>query len=442
MNDVLEKLQLLVANGSELFKEIKPKWSALGFPGSVYSPNEFIISFLLSFIGGDINDLVALKEKIEIGKAARKIMVDSQVIRAHAGSEELSVIFIAALAQALKQPVSEMINQAVKVSKPIAPVAAEKLIVLCPHCGHDPEECRKGKYLVEEQKAAPVFMEEKHVSHVSAAEEVTESEHEFCCHVDNTGKCTRCTEEKVVDCDACNEEIIESRGHKCKNEDCQNIYCDSCKEEHLNEAGYCDDCATTECDHCQQDTDTEKLVRCANPKCKSNIDLCGDCAAKYFNEDGLCPSCSGEKDMTCHGCQCDVTESRAIKCKGYDSCDNVFCPDCKGELNDAGYCEECREAECSFCSDTFPREEGVHCANPECRDHDDIICPNCAKSRLNEEGFCATCSKENEVDCSDCGETFVESRTQKCCGKDCDNFYCPNCAESNLNSRGKCSDCA
>jgi hypothetical protein len=265
--------------------------------------------------------------------------------------------------------------------------------------------------------------------------------HEFCIHVDDKGQCCACTDEQVYECanDGCGEEFIEARGHKCKGEDCNNIYCDDCKKE-LNDAGFCGECEAFDCDNCnEEDVATEKMIRCANPDCRKNQDLCPDCGPKLLNEAGLCPDCSDEEEFTCTECECGVTDSRTFACKNKD-CGAVYCVDHKDELNDAGYCPDCQEETCADCGKEFPREKGIKCSGSVCGSSE-VLCHDCAEARFNLKGLCAECSGEEELTCSDCGGTVIESQAKKCRGRECENVYCPSCAGDNLDSRGKCNEC-
>lgn len=438
MESEFDKLQKAVQEGEDILREIKPQWNNLGFPGSVYSPNEFMVCLLLAHIGRDGNGLEALKEMIEAGKSARQSLIDNQVLRSHMGSDELGIIFTTALASALNglshEPHREVRHELhgeshqeiLKPLPPAAPVAPFTMparpITACPHCGHDFDKCRQGEY-------------EKKI--IAADGTVIE----FCSHVDDLGKCTECTEGDTCECSHCSTDMIEARGYKCKGEGCGNIYCDGddCKSQ-LNDAGFCGDCESFTCDNCnEEDVETEKMIRCANPDCKTDKDLCPTCGPKLLNEAGLCPDCSDEEEFTCTECECGVTNSRAFVCKDED-CGAIYCVDHKEELNEAGYCSDCREEECADCGNEFPRENMIKCSGSDC-ESGEVFCPDCAATHLNRKGLCSTCSGEEELTCSDCGGTVINSQSKKCRGRECENVYCPGCAKKNLDSRERCDDC-
>jgi hypothetical protein len=165
-----------------------------------------------------------------------------------------------------------------------------------------------------------------------------------CMHVGFDGKCVECSREKSQECSdySCEEEIFVERAYKCKNfDECGNVYCDEHKDD-LSEHGYCDDCHLCDCDgNCGDEIENGTQTRCSNPECTSDKDYCDECSKRYFNSDGKCSDCTGDKFEDCSSCGNECIKTNLTKCKN-EVCDNVYCPYCvENELDEKGLCSNC-----------------------------------------------------------------------------------------------------
>jgi hypothetical protein len=342
--DLKEAVAKAVGDGFGVWQEIKPQWTSLGFQGSAYSPNEFILCVLLAQLGEIAKDSNRLKEAVQLGKNIFSQLTKGNVISGYPSRDEIGAIFSTVLVSSLQERFSfpdPPVSEPEVVSRVCVKEAESSLISECPNCGHDFEKCRRGEYAASlKQDVSPVFQQP-----AIESGEVQSTCLSSCIHVDSAGKCVKCTEDSVIECSDCGEEMIESKAYKCKNyEECEKAYCEDHKE-NLNEYGYCEDCDTLECDgdDCRESIERGTEHHCANPDCPDNYDYCDDCVKRLLNKDGLCSHCSGEGELVCSSCDKIVTESQFTRCANPDCEDgNGYCPECKdNELGEEGLCDNC-----------------------------------------------------------------------------------------------------
>ena len=356
MQTVSEQLEVVAAEvneASETWKHICSHWQELNLPGSPYLPNDFLIRLLLAQFGKEPSEIArAVHEGERIYKSLSHdfhltMLLSSSnlpivALALYAQKAGIAAVEPAAVTDIAVEPEPESVvasttcnccghnsetcaaggyaTPAVSEPEPVAPVVA------CPNCAHDFAACAAGEYAT------------------SAAGTEPQPEIAGCDHTGADGKCLACTDEEVVTCDDCNEEIAASKSHKCKDyENCGYEYCSDCAKGNLNARGYCNDCAVVSCDvdGCDEEMDRDDEIRCANPDCPDRYDHCQDCAKRLLNKDGLCYRCAGEKESDCSDCNMPTLESNLTWCKDKD-CDNAYCPNCvKSNLSRKGLCSDC-----------------------------------------------------------------------------------------------------
>lgn len=186
--------------------------------------------------------------------------------------------------------------------------------------------------------------EEKHCSNQNC-----QKKSDFCtrCAQDllgTDGQCATCAGVKEEECSECLDGFIASRLTHCKDEECQNAYCDRCKDK-INTRGYCEDCGTLDCDGfgCEEEIERDTEHRCKKDGCTVGEDFCEKCAGQLLNENGWCAECADEMISDCCDCGESFIGSRLTDCVG-EACNQAFCPQCKEKnLNRHGFCENCRD---------------------------------------------------------------------------------------------------
>ncbi len=164
----------------------------------------------------------------------------------------------------------------------------------------------------------------------------TDEEKDACIHVGSDGRCTECTKDETSECGGCEMIIIAAKGHACRDEECNAIFCDNC-EGALSEYGFCEDHCTFTCD-CDAEIERGEERRCAAPDC--DIAFCDNCATNRFTAEERCASHGGENETACVDCGDVFLVSRLIKCAG-SRCGNAFCARCKPKrLNLLGRCSK------------------------------------------------------------------------------------------------------
>jgi hypothetical protein len=169
-----------------------------------------------------------------------------------------------------------------------------------------------------------------------------------CSHVGTDGKCLDCTGDQIETCEGCvsgeNEypicELVQ-----CKDEECRNNYCTSCRKNYLSERGYCSDHDTITCDGCNGTINRDNEICCSRQNCNSGIYYCTSCASCLLTVDGRCSECSSEEIETCDSCGETYIDSRLTPCKSKD-CNNAYCAGCRdSEIDPKGYCSSCEPDE-------------------------------------------------------------------------------------------------
>ena len=61
--------------------------------------------------------------------------------------------------------------------------------------------------------------------------------------LNEAGFCSKCSGEREITCDSCEEDFIESRTTPCKGQDCELDFCARCKEARLDAHQHCAECA-------------------------------------------------------------------------------------------------------------------------------------------------------------------------------------------------------
>ena len=425
-----KNIAAVAAQGNAAWEQLKPRWYELKLPGSQYSPDEFIACLLLAQVGGDANTIARrVAEAHDILEALRRDSSVSNIFFSSASTNAalLMALLNSATAEGMAST-GRTSNEPVKPEEPLAGRSDRfEGVTTCPHCSHEFAKCVAGGYALSgEEQVQPIPQV---------------ADKQSCCHVGTDGKCVNCTNENTVGCSDCDETIIKAKGRECKYPGCDHIYCDECAGNNLSETGFCNDCSTVECNEseCRESFDRGTGKKCSNSDCPNkDEEYCDECAPDIFNEQGLCPKCSGEGEYECDNCQHSVTASKAVKCKA--DCERVYCKKCAGDnLNESGYCDDCKTVKCSECHEEVDRDNAKKCSNPECQ-HGVMLCDMCAARLLNERGECAGCSDEETSDCSDCGNTTLDPRLTKCRNFDsCGNAYCGEC-DDNLKD-GMCPEC-
>jgi len=254
--------------------------------------------------------------------------------------------------------------------------------------------------------------------------------------------CPHCHEEftledmKEVDCSDCGTTTLSILTRKCKDPNCENVYCKDCLN-NLNEHGYCDDCQNVCCDGCNSDVDRGTEVLC--PKCKK-AEFCTDCAPKMVGEEGCTECVDEELKIDCDDCG-TILKSKAILCKNFAECGKAYCKEHSSEyLNENGYCNDCATLSCDRCGEDIDRGKHVHCT--KCDNAD--FCQNCAKDSIDSEEGCIECvDDELKVDCADCSTTMLKSKAVLCKNfAECGNAYCKEHSADNIKQNGYCEDCS
>lgn len=282
-------------------------------------------------------------------------------------------------------------------------------------------------------------------------------------------RCPHCEKEfetdqlEKLECSNCCDTFLSIQIKKCKVKECENAYCLDCAEDNINEAGYCEECATVICENCEEEFDRDQEKKCS----KCNNVYCKECAPSRFDAIGLCLDCTSETTSECTACDKTILLKQAAVCKDYDKCQTAYCSDDKDELNQNGYCEDCNALVCDTCNCDTNRDELIKCANTDCHRKSDF-CHSCAATHLDVKGFCMQCSKEPTSRCYKCRKNIFESLRQHCqnckqllcqkcdplttcdaCGKrrcencgqkckKCKNSYCKNCVKF---KDGRCKNC-
>ncbi|HLD49172.1 MAG TPA: hypothetical protein VJB11_02310 [archaeon] len=431
MSLTYEQIAEIIRQNHVRWEELKKMWYELKLPGSPFSPEEFVISLFLSQMDGSAEDIAeSIKKSAQL---LSRLKNDTDLYYSLMSSSISVPTMALAILGGNKIPDAKEKKQEKKKEPGIMAhaIEAQQQIEECPHCGHRFELCAEGAYLPDEKE------EEK-----PAIDEISEQKPVAGCeHIGSDGKCIDCTDDRTVDCSDCGEPVVLTKAHKCKDyEQCENAYCEGCKDNNISEHGYCDDCSTIECDRCGDNIDRREEHKCKNPNCREKEHFCDECGPRFLNAEGMCPDCSGEEENNCNGCNETFTNSVLTKCSNYDECETAFCDECKPQqLNQAWYCDECLVIECSECSNEFDRGDEKKCKNPGCRS-DLELCDGCAASLLNSKGLCHECSGEELDDCSGCSDRFIESRLKKCRKhNECGSAYCPDCRDELEN--GFCPDC-
>jgi hypothetical protein len=372
------------SRAQKVWETLKSRWHDLHLPGSCFSPDEFLIGLTLSQIAGTPEEIA---ERVRAAEPAAE-----QLRRGGMSNADIHMLSTIALLQKSAPPAEE------------APAPAVPIVDSVPTMSTAPPDESAAKSAADGEQAAT-----------------------GCCHVGSDGKCTACTSEETSSCDDCDEDIVWSRAQECKNKKCGHAYCDDCATRNLNEHEYCDDCATIQCSEpeCNEDIDRGSGTKCSNPECPDkDCEFCGECAAKIFNDAGLCSKCSDEEEYTCDGCKHSVTFSKVMLCKNFEECDRSYCKECAPENLTDGVCDDCATVECSTCRNRITLGKEVKCANPGCT-RDNVYCGTCASMLLNEAGLCNACSNEMNVVCTYCQRDFTESRTVMCTNFEiCRTAYC------------------
>lgn len=238
-----------------------------------------------------------------------------------------------------------------------------------------------------------------------------------------------------VECSDCGSTTISILTKRCKNPDCQNIYCRDCLE-NLNDNDFCDECETILCDGCEEEVERGTHTSCA--KCE-NADFCLNCAPAMTDSELGCVECvSSELIVECSGSSCcsnPILKSKAILCKNFDDCEAAFCKDCaKENLDEQGYCEDCNSFECSHCENRFHISDGLKCSNMKCK-YEEVFCKKCSKFSLDSVGACLKCSTESTSTCVDCQNKTLTNQATKC--SNCARSVCPSCSQTML----ECTQC-
>lgn len=322
-----------IQGSQKVWHQLRDDWSRLGMPGSAYSPGEFVACLLLSELVTDGDEIEQIQRRISRGGELYKRLVAMQLLPdVFHDAEAAAILSVATFYETVTSSPEPQLSEQPAVEIP--------LLTSCPHCDHEFERCAAGAYKV----ASVVEPVEVKVDETAAPEPQVVS---GCIHVGNDGKCTACTRDEVeVCCEAtCQEDVIVSKVHACKDPDCTNVYCND-HEDELNEHGYCNDCDTLDCDgdNCSNQIDNGTEHRCSNPGCEQNEGFCDDCAARLLNAKGECAACSKEEESDCSDCGNTVTQSRLTVCSNPDCMEKPgYCPGCKKKnLDRRGRCDDCK----------------------------------------------------------------------------------------------------
>lgn len=200
----------------------------------------------------------------------------------------------------------------------------------------------------------------------------------------------------------------------------------------------------TQCPHCDHEfgrCEAREYVQPAEapPQAPPKPALLTTCP--HVDEHGQCLECSSIDNICCSGgCVNDFFAIHGKKCKLWDDCGNIYCPNCVSEISTRGYCPNCTEIECNNCGDNIERGTEHACARLVCRNQTKF-CSDCASRLLNLAGLCVGCSGQEEIACHDCRLDFIESRLTACDKvAECDNRYCSKCAPKALQN-GLCGSC-
>ncbi len=457
MSNKEELIIAALANSNDIWAKLKKGWYTNKFPGSAFSPGEFLARLIIGHFGLTEEDVI--QAVTESGRLPLEQLKKEKVL---SGSfrlnEDMAKILLATLlempevkevdfasAEEFEKETAESVVDGRTAFETVYARPTEEVVPVvqlkqCPNCRHDFERCGNGFYELAQT-----------TSGINSAKQVIQKVEmdfgESCGHVDLKGKCMQCTEETLQSCFHCDEELVLVKMVKCKDfENCDHAYCAECAKTQMTEGGYCDDCGNVSCSGCDEDVEQGAQKKCANPDCTFKPDYCAKCALALLNKKGWCSTCSEEEVQACDGdCGEEFTQSLLIECKNFDDCGHSYCEeDAKTALNELGYCDDCEVVDCDAanCSNEVKRGEHRTCKNPDC-EQNWVFCEDDAKRYLNKKGQCSSCSGEAECTCDgDCGEEYTESLLKKCKNYDtCEKEYCPTDAKTELSKRGLCPDC-
>lgn len=276
----VKQIAATASGARDLWEQLKKDWHKYGLPGSSYSPDEFLACLLIAQSGLGRDELVA---RVKGAQEILSAMKSGSLISA---SDTNATLLIALI----QQPTQSSAPEPVQPAEP----AEVPQTTACPHCGHNFNACERGEYEQPPQPAPEPVAEEAEAS--TGEEPAGETEETTgCCHVGTDGKCVDCTQDKTDECsgDGCDQTIVVSKGHACKNPECGRVFCDNCAENELNEHGYCGECSELECacENCEEKVDAGGEPVCKNPECKEKPALCEECAKDLLDERGFCWAC-------------------------------------------------------------------------------------------------------------------------------------------------------
>lgn len=361
-----DKIVEAITTGAERWKSLKGQQYKLKFPDGVYS-SELMNCALLSGVPCEENTLG--ERVVKAAEMLASLKKDERVSKYLALSSDVPAIL--ALAALAERDVPAIEHEKVQVPQlgseedvdievtlaeapmPLGDIReTERALetVPCPACGFgSPDYVRPEISSVVPEPTLASVQSAMGESPASALDEPhpQEGEAEFaprCSHVAKDGCCAKCTDEPVVECSGCEEDVVAASGERCMDFDadgCDIIFCADCSREGLSQFGYCEGCASLECDCCGSSYDNGTGKACKGEDC--NYGCCLTCAPDLFNRKGLCPECSGEGERLCDACDGAFITSKLTSCVE-DDCELDFCSKClEGRLDSNQRCRECAQ---------------------------------------------------------------------------------------------------